>query len=106
MKYRVIIEAAARQDLEAVVLWIAEHSREAAREWYWRVKEAIGTLRTSPFRCPLAPENAAFEQEIRHLLYGRRRYVYRILFTVRGAKVHVLHIRHGAREPLRPADEP
>jgi hypothetical protein len=38
------------------------------------------------------------------LLFGKRRGVYRILFTMAGNTVNVLHIRHGARAPLKPED--
>ena len=96
MNYRVVIEAPARDDLEAITLWLAQHSEEEARKWYWRVKKAIESLAQSPARCPLAPENRHFDEEIRHLLHGRHRYVYRILFAIRGTTVHVLHSRHGA----------
>ncbi len=58
-----------------------------------------------PARCPLAPENDEFEEEIRELLYGKRQHRYRILFTIRGETVIVLHIRHGAREHLKGEDE-
>jgi plasmid stabilization system protein ParE len=105
MKYRVVIEDSAQVDLEDIVLWLAEHSQDAARQWYWRVKDAIHTLCQFPLRCPLAPENKTFQEEIRQLFHGRKPHVYRILFTVRGSTVHVLHIRHGARNPLKPEEE-
>jgi hypothetical protein len=38
---------------------------------------------------------------VRHLLYGRRPHVYRILFTIESDVVQVLHIRHGRRRPVR-----
>ena len=38
--------------------------------------------------------------EIRQLLYGRRGGVYRVLFTITGRDIRVLHIRHAAREAL------
>ncbi len=63
--------------------------------------EAIDALATFPARCPLAPENAFFSHEIRQLLYGKGRHVYRILFTITGDAVSVLHIRHGAQETMR-----
>ncbi len=44
-----------------------------------------------PAASPLAPENNAFREEIRQLIVGR----YRVLFTIRGSKVHVLHVRGG-----------
>jgi plasmid stabilization system protein ParE len=102
MKYSVIIEASARRDIEDIACWRSSYSKDAAREWHQRVKKAIHSLSETPRRCALAPENDAFDVEIRHLLYGRRRYIYRILFTIRGKDVHIFHVRHGAREPLKP----
>lgn len=100
MRYTVVIEASAIEDIEATVLWLANDSEESARNWYRRVRDAIVSLETSPTRCPLAPENESFLEEIRHLLHGRKPHVYRIAFTVQGKTVHVLHVRHGAREPF------
>jgi len=104
VKYRVILEKSAHEDLEAIIVWLAQHSEEAARAWYTQAVQAIESLDTAPFRCPCAPENEVFLEEIRQLLHGRKRYVYRILFTVRGEDVHVLHVRHGGRRPLTPGE--
>ena len=60
---------------------------------------AIDSLSQFPLRCLLAPEDREFSFEVRHLLYGRRPHIYRILFTVEGDVAHVLHIRHGRRKP-------
>jgi toxin ParE1/3/4 len=64
------------------------------------LRDAIASLADSPRRCPLAPEIAVFPVEVRHLLYGRKPHVYRVLFTLDGATVSVLHIRHGRRRPF------
>jgi hypothetical protein len=53
----------------------------------------------------LAPENEYFPEEIRNLFYGKRRNAYRIIFTIRGDTVHVLHVRRGARQVLNPEAE-
>ncbi|HZW33521.1 MAG TPA: hypothetical protein VFF52_22570 [Isosphaeraceae bacterium] len=37
---------------------------------------------------------------MRVLLYGKRRGVYRVLFTIRGDTVHVLTVRHSAQRSL------
>jgi hypothetical protein len=50
--------------------------------WFAALQDAIASLAELPSRCPLAPENAAFPFEVRHLLYGRKPHVYRILFTI------------------------
>ena len=54
-----------------------------------------------PRRCGLARENSSFKEETRQLLYGKRHHKYRTLFTIRGDEVHVLHVRHGARQAVR-----
>jgi len=105
MKFRVIIQDSAQRDLEEITAWIAEDSPERASKWYWRVKDAINTLESFPRRCRIAPENQFFDEEIRHLLHGKRRHIYRILFTIHESEVHVIHIRHGARRPLTPAQD-
>jgi len=64
------------------------------------MEEAIASLSSLPERCPLAPENARFPFEVRQLLYGRKPHVYRILFTIEGDAVKILHIRHARRRPL------
>jgi hypothetical protein len=37
---------------------------------------------------------------MRQLLYGRKPHLYRILFTIDGDVVYVLHVRHGRRRHL------
>ena len=100
-KYHVEITAAAEAELREAYLWIREDSPERATRWRKGLLKQIERLETLPERCPLAPENAFFAEEIRQLLYGRRSRVYRILFTIEKDTVYVLHIRHGARQVLR-----
>jgi len=63
---------------------------------------AIQSLATFPTRCSRAPENDAFEEEIRHLLNGKRGGVYRILFTIKDDVFSVLFIRHSAQDWIVP----
>jgi mRNA-degrading endonuclease RelE of RelBE toxin-antitoxin system len=53
-------------------------------------------LEEHPNRCPVTPE----KKTVRHLLYGRKHYVYRVIYRVleKQKVVEVLHIRHGARK--------
>jgi plasmid stabilization system protein ParE len=62
--------------------------------------DAIASLATFPERCPLAPEAVGLHFEVRQFLYGRKPHVYRILFTIEGDTVNILHIRHGRRTLL------
>jgi plasmid stabilization system protein ParE len=100
MTYHVIIQPQAEAEIEAAYLWKRDNAPQAAARWFAEIVEAINSLDQFPSRCPLAPENEHFAQEIRQLLYGPRNDVYRILFTIQGDTVHVLHVRHGAQQHL------
>jgi len=64
----------------------------------------IDSLAFSPARCALAPEAKTFEEELRHLLYGKGRNIYRIVFLIKPAArvVEVARVMHGARAAARP----
>jgi len=68
-------------------------------QWFQGLEQAIASLADFPMRCPLAPENADSAFEVRQLLYGRKPHLYRVLFTVKGDTVAILHIWHGRRGP-------
>jgi plasmid stabilization system protein ParE len=94
---KVEIAALAETDLEALYLRIRADSPTRAAEWRVGLLHAAQTFDQFPDRCPLAPESSP-ELTIRQLLHGE----YRVLFSVTGNTVYVLHIRHGARQPLKP----
>jgi toxin ParE1/3/4 len=101
MAFRVETTEEAERDGHGILDWlISEHAGEAGLHWFEGLEKAIASLSTFPERCPLAPENAAFPFEVRHQIYGRKPHVYRILFTIEGDRVSVLHIRHGRRQPI------
>lgn len=95
------ITALADANLEEIYLRIRKDSPRRAAEWRKTLVKAAQTLERFPERCPLAPESGS-ELEIRQLVYG----AYRVLFTVAKDTVYVLHIRHGARQPLRSGETP
>lgn len=99
--YRVEPTDKALVDAGEAYFWISEQSEQAALRWYEGLPKAFRSLGRNPLRCPLAPENTFFEEQIRQLIYGK----YRILFTVEAEMVFVLRVRHGAREHLRPEAE-
>lgn len=97
LRYHVEVSEPAEREIEGAQDWIAADSPEAAERWADELYDTLRSLQTMPARCPLAPENGGRAEEIRQLLYGQ----YRILFTVRLGRVLILHVRHGARLPLR-----
>ena len=103
MRYSVEVTETAWTEVEEAYDWLAAHSPQAAIRWKNSLLEAVNSLETMPERCHLAPESMTWKREIRELLHGKRRGVYRILFEIRGDTVYVLRVRHGARRLL--ADE-
>src|SRR5690349_12985481 len=103
MPYAVRITRRALREIDEVLGWLAQHSPAGASRWYRRLLQAIESLQDNPERCPLAPENEWYSGgELRQLLHGKRRDVYRILFEIRGTTVYILRVRHGARDVLGP----
>src|SRR3954454_20324974 len=70
------------------------------------LEKSIRTLEASPRRCPIAPESKRAKRAVRHLLYGKRPNVYRVIYEIdeRQKVVRVLTVRHGAMEPLEPIE--
>lgn len=94
---RVELTEGALADVDEIYAWIHARAPEAAARWFAGFEDHVASLALLPDRCPVAPESAAFHREVRHLLFGR----YRILFTIAGGSVQVMHVRHGARLPGR-----
>jgi plasmid stabilization system protein ParE len=86
----------AERDLAYIFSNIEARTSDTARIWYLGLKESILRLRDSPRRSPVTPEN----DELRHLLYGHKPDVYRVIYRIleKPRIVEVLHIRHGAMD--------
>ncbi len=98
MAYHVELTARAIRDLEYIFLRInAEHSPLAAA-WFQELERMISSLDQHPERGAATPER----KTLRHLLFGKKPNVYRIIYSVheRNKVVRILTVRHGARAPL------
>ncbi|MGD0430304.1 MAG: type II toxin-antitoxin system RelE/ParE family toxin [Acetobacteraceae bacterium] len=95
MAYHVELTARASRDPGRIYREINAANSEQARAWFNGLEVAILSLDQHPARCPVTPEDA----NLRHLLYGNRRFIYRIIYTIheQSQVVTVLHIRHGMR---------
>ncbi len=102
MAYLVKFMPRAERDLESIYLRIHASDSEQALNWYLGLTAEIVGLRQLPHRNPITREN----KSLRHLLYGRKPHVYRVIFRIRNKlrTVEVLHIRYGARRPFRSVD--
>jgi plasmid stabilization system protein ParE len=99
MAYRVSIGPRAERDLEDLYVVIDAQDSLMARRWFRGIERAILSLRQHPNRTPATPEN----KRLRHLLYGNKPYVYRVIYRVieKRRLVEVLHIRYGARRRFK-----
>lgn len=93
MKFTVKVAKRALTDLEEIRAYIESESPKQALLYAAELRDRIVSLSHMPRRCPVAPEGSARGMELRHLIHGS----YRILFTIDGARVHVVRVVHGAR---------
>jgi hypothetical protein len=76
-----------------------------AERWFNGVIHEIASLSEMPARCPAAPESEDLGQEVRVLLHGRSKRLYKIYYAIdyetpSAGMVRVFHVRHWARKPL------
>lgn len=102
MAYAVNLTARAERDFTLLYAEINAEQSGAALKWYRGFKVAILSLEEMPNRCPVIREKG----QLRHLLYGRKPHVYRVIYRIceEEQSVEVLHIRHGARRSFNPPD--
>src|SRR5260370_8043171 len=101
MAYRVELTARASRDLDH--LYAEKNAAESApaARWYNGLERALHTLASFPGRCPAAPEARKTRRQLRHLLYGKKPHVYRIIYQLDETRhtPSLLTIRHPATEP-------
>lgn len=91
--YDIDLPQSVKNIIREQALFIALDKPQAALEWYDDIFEKLETLSTFPERCPKAPESQYFEFEVRHLIIG----AYRVLFRIIDHTVLILDFK-GKRE--------
>ena len=104
MTFQVELTPIAELQIEQAYQWYRDRNPEFADRWFRSVMNRISTLQVQPCRWALAVEHEIFPEEVRQLLHGQARNVYRILFTIREMRVIVLYVRHSAQAPLTEED--
>lgn len=96
MAYLVRIMPRAERDLEAIFEYIQAESSAPACRWINGLVAAIESLAELPYRNSTIVEDST----LRHLLYGRKPHVYRIIYSINNSKqmVNIIHVRHSARD--------
>jgi plasmid stabilization system protein ParE len=90
-RYAVVFEESAQADVRGSYYWGCRvWGKKEAQRWIRELRTAVfNQLSIMPKGFPPAPENDEFSEEIRQMIVGR----YRVLFTIKKGKVHVLHVR-------------
>lgn len=90
-RYRVVFTDESKLDIQRSVDWgRREWGREAASQWYKRLRERIQqSLPFFPLGHPIAPETEDLGFEVLHMIIDR----YRVLFEIVGKTVRILHLR-------------
>lgn len=97
MGFRVELTPQAETDLEEIFDWVARQARHRAPVWFARLESAILSLGVSPRAVSYRSGFESRATPCKQLLFGRRRHVYRVYFSVLDDVVKILHVRHGAR---------
>ena len=82
MAYRVVLADSAKADADSIYERVAAAAPHRGPLWFEELIDCLYSLDHHPMRCPFAREAAAARREIRCLLFGKRRNVYRILYEV------------------------
>jgi plasmid stabilization system protein ParE len=95
--YRVTLEREARDNLRTLYQNLRTRNPGSSYpdDWYFGIRAAIRSLADSADECGLSYEDRFFAERIRHKLHESCK----ILFAIRGDRVHVLHIRHQSQNP-------
>ena len=106
MAFTVVFQRRADADVRNEIAWQeATLGLRAADRWRTGfLSFVIGALEADPHRYQRADEAGELGVDLRELLHGRRRQVFRVLFTIDGETVNVLRVRHSTRDRLQPGD--
>jgi plasmid stabilization system protein ParE len=100
MTFQVELTPIAEIQIEQAYQWYSDRNPQFADRWFRSLMNMIATLQEKPQRCAFAVEHEIFPEEVRQLLHGKSKNIYRVLFAIRGMTVYVLYVRHGAQAPL------
>lgn len=105
MTFEIRLTRRAKRDFQQLQDYLAVRSPRGAKAWIGAYAAACRSLIENPLACPLAPEDADHEIELRQFVFkttkGR---AYRGLFTVDGSVVYVLHLRGPGQDVVAPED--
>jgi plasmid stabilization system protein ParE len=104
MTFQVELTPIAEAQIDRTYRWYRKRNPDFADRLFRSLLNTIATLQEKPHRCGLAVEHEIFSEEVRQLLHGKSKNVYRVLFVIRDAKVYVLYVRNSSQSLLTTED--
>ncbi len=92
-RYLVRTTRASEVDILEARDYISSDSPRAALTWVEEISRALESLGRFPHRGAVIPEAEDLGRELRHLVLGQ----YRLIYRLEGSTVWVLRVVHGAR---------
>lgn len=92
-KFRVDITASAERDARAIKEYIARDKPAAAEKWARAWVRQVRGLAALPLRHEIIPEALELGEELRHVLFGN----YRTIYRIQEQNVIVLRVVHSAQ---------
>jgi len=101
MTFKVVFQRMAMRDVDESLRWWSRLGKREAERWSARLLDrVVRVLEVDPHRFPEADEAVELGIDLRMLLHGKGRQVYRILFTIEGEEVLVQRVRHAAQDRI------
>ena len=92
-KYRVVVTDPADADILEIAAYIATDNEDTALPWLADMQVKVDSLAKFPTRAPTIPEAPDLGTDLRHLLHGN----YRAIFRIDGDQVIILRVVHASR---------
>lgn len=94
---KIVYAPRALRDLEGIEKYLFDRSETGRRNVLAAIKHSIGQLKKFPRIGVPINQAGLFRLPV-------RRYPYLVFYRVTGSTVFILHVRHGAREPVGAED--
>ena len=107
MAWTVYFTRTSRRDIDEKEAFLSRLGSATVARWRSKLVHAVARLEYDPLCYPLIEEAVDLGVEFRETLFGKRRHVYRLIYSVDEARqiVHIHHVRHAAQDRLKPDED-
>lgn len=105
MNFEVVLLSAAQNEFRSILEYLERPSPQGAAVWLDAFEKTVDRLESDADKLAHAPENALVDFPIRHVMFRTAKgKPYRMLYTIVGQQVRVLHVRGPGQDLMRPDD--